>query len=63
MKFSKDGISLTDDKIKALKEAKLPKTQSELRSFLGFANFCSESIPQLALNASLLWKLTHKNHP
>jgi hypothetical protein len=40
MKFSKDGIALTGEKIKALKEAKLPVTQSELRSFLGLANFC-----------------------
>ena len=63
MKFSKEGIAITDEKIKALKEAKLPDTQSELRSFLGFANFCSDSIPELAINAKLLWKMTHNNKP
>ncbi len=63
MKFSKDGISITDEKVKALKEAKLPNTQSELRSFLGFVNYCSGSIPDLAINASVLWKMTHNNRP
>ena len=63
MKFSSEGISITDEKVKALKEAKLPITQSELRSFLGFANFCSDSIPELAINARLLWKMTHSNKP
>jgi hypothetical protein len=63
MKFSKEGISITDEKIKALKEANLPVTQSELRSFLGFATFCSDSIPELAINTSSLWKLTHTGKP
>jgi hypothetical protein len=61
MKFSKDDITLTDEKIKALKEAKLPVTQSELRSFLGLANFCSASITELAINTSELWRMTHNN--
>ena len=63
MKFSKDGIALTDEKIRALKEAKLPITQSELRSFLGLANFCSPSIPELAINTNEFWKMTHNNKP
>ena len=63
MKFSKDGIALTDEKIRALKEAKLPITQSELRSFLGLVKFWSTSIPELAINTNELWKMTHYNKP
>ena len=63
MKFSKDGIALTDEKIRALKEAILPVTQSEFRSFLGLANFCSPSILELAINTNELWKMTHNNKP
>ena len=63
MKFSKNGVAITDEKIRALKEAKLPSTQSELRSFLGFVNFCSNSIPELAINAKSLWQMTHNNKP
>ena len=63
MKFSKDGNALTNEKINALKEAKLPVTQSELRSFLGLTNFCSASIPELAINTSELWRMTHNNKP
>jgi hypothetical protein len=63
MKFSKDGEALTDEKIKAFKEAKLPITQSEFRNFRGLANFCSASLPELAINTSQLRKMTHNNKP
>ena len=56
MKFSQEGLALTDSKIKALKEAPLPSTQSELRSFLGLSTYCSKSIPNLASISDLLWK-------
>jgi hypothetical protein len=37
MRFSDQGIALTEHKIKALKETKQPNSSSELRSFLGLA--------------------------
>jgi hypothetical protein len=44
LKFSADGISLTDEKIKALKEATAPVTVSELNSYMGLAVFASRFI-------------------
>ncbi len=35
LNFSQNGISITEQKLKELREAKSPKTASELRSFLG----------------------------
>ena len=58
--FSKGGISVEDTKVKALKEAPAPKNPSELRSFLGLANYCSCFIPNLATLAKPLRKLTNK---
>lgn len=58
LKFSKDGIAITESKIKALKDAKAPNTASELRSFLGLATYCSRSIPKFAEKSSKLWALT-----
>lgn len=58
LQFSSNGISITESKIKALRDAERPKTQSELRSFLGLANYCSRSIPNLAQKSDLLWQLT-----
>ena len=63
IKFTQEGIQITEEKVKALREAKLPVTQSELRSFLGLANFCSNSIPLLAVNSIKLWQKTHKKQP
>ena len=60
LKFTTEGIALTDEKIRALKEASLPKTQSELRSFLGLASYCSRSIPNFASISHLLWRMTRK---
>jgi hypothetical protein len=58
--FSKDGISIQDSKLRALKDAKPPKTVSELRSILGLANYCSCFIPNLASLAKPLRALTKK---
>ena len=30
---------------------------------MGFVNFCSNSIPELAINAKSLWQMTHNNKP
>jgi hypothetical protein len=46
--FSAKGLSITEDKIKALTEAEAPKSKSELRSYLGLAAFCGKSIVNLA---------------
>ena len=60
MKFSAEGIALTDARIKALRDAKKPETQSELRSFLGLASYCSRSIPNFYCTAASLYKMTRQ---
>jgi len=42
-------------------QAPRPKDQSELRSFLGLAQYCSRFIRRFAIIASPLWDLT-KSH-
>jgi hypothetical protein len=44
---SKEGISLSHDKISVITNARELKTVSEVRSFLGLANFCSGFLPDL----------------
>ena len=59
--FSSDGLSPAPDKIKALKEATLPQTAAEVRSFLGMANFSSYFIPNYSITTAPLRALTKKN--
>lgn len=46
--ISKEGISPSHDKVSAIKNAREPKTASEVRSFLGLVNFCARFLPDLA---------------
>ena len=61
LSFSKDGISIHSDKIDALQNAKQPKNQGELRSFLGLASYCSRFIKDFATVVQPLRQLTKKN--
>jgi hypothetical protein len=63
LKFSAEGVSLTDAKMRALKEAKESSAPSELRSFLGLAVFCGKHIPKLASIAKPLWDLLRDAKP
>ena len=60
LKLSKDGVAISDEKVKALKEAAPPKSASELRSSLGLSIWCSFHIPDLATIAQPLWDLTRE---
>ena len=46
---------MSDEKVKAIVNAPLPKDRSEV---LGLAQFCAEFIPNFASSTSLLWDLT-----
>ena len=59
--FSPDGISPDPEKIDALQHAEPPTSKTELRSFLGMANYSAEFIKDYAMLTSDLRKLTHKN--
>ena len=49
LNFNSKGVSLKEDKIKALKEFKTPKDAAELQSFLGLSVYASRWIPDLQL--------------
>ena len=55
------GIGPADAKVKAVFEAREPRTLAEVRSFLGLVNYSSRFIPDLATIAAPLRKLTRKN--
>lgn len=61
--ISEKGIGPTEEKVRAVVNAREPKTASEVRSFLGLVNFCSRFIPDLATTAEPLRKLTRTNTP
>lgn len=61
LRISKDGVSPTEDRCEALKNAKAPSNAKELHSFLGLAQYSSRFIPDFATIAAPLWALTKKN--
>ena len=61
MKFTPNGISLTDEKINALLQASNPKTVGELNSFLGLVSYCSRYIPHQATITEPLRLLCRKD--
>ena len=63
MVLSGNGISCTEEKVKAVKEAREPRTVSETRSFLGLVNYCGRFIPDLATVSETLRRLTKSGTP
>ena len=59
--FSAKGISPAPSKVNALKSASLPRNASEIRSFLGMAQYSSRFIYDYATISEPLRKLTHKD--
>ena len=59
--LSEKGIGPTEEKVKAVSDAREPENASEVRSFLGLVNFCARFIPDLATTADPLRKLTRQN--
>ena len=62
-RLSESGIAPTDEKIKAVQNAKTPENVAEVRSFLGLVGFCSAYIDNLAHIEQPLRKLTRLNEP
>ena len=55
------GVGPSDVKVKAVVEAREPKTSAEVRSFLGLVNYSARFIPDLATISAPLRELTKKN--
>ena len=63
LRFTKDGVSPTADRVKALKECKEPTDVKALRSFLCTVIWSSRFILNLCTLAEPLWRLTKDKVP
>ncbi|MCO5553758.1 hypothetical protein L7F22_007284 [Adiantum nelumboides] len=57
---SKDGIEMTQEKIKAIQEAVAPTNAGEVSSLLGYVNFYRRFVAKLVKLASSMYALTKK---
>ncbi|XP_057954124.1 uncharacterized protein LOC131148417 [Malania oleifera] len=60
---SEKGIEVDPDKIKAIREMPSPKTEKEVRSFLGQLNYIARFISQLTATCEPIFKLLKKDNP
>ena len=63
MLLSEKGIGPTADHVKAVLEAEEPKSMSDVRSFLGLANYSSRFIPHFATLSEPPRRLTRRETP
>ena len=63
MLLSEKGIGPTEERVRAILEAREPENITELRSFLGLANYSSRFIPHFATLTEPLRRLTRKDTP
>ena len=62
-RIERGTISAIEDNVSRILEAPRPRTKTELRSFLGLANFYRSYIPNFAAVAVALTDLTRKGQP
>ena len=60
--LSKHGVGPTEEKVRAVHEAKAPTGVAELRSFLGLISFSSRFLPNFATTAEPLRRLTRQDN-
>ena len=53
-----EGLQVSKRRVEAIVDAPRPQNQSEVRSFLGSAQFCAKFIPGFSTKSSPLWDLT-----
>ena len=58
--ISDSGISIDNDKVKAIQSMPSPKNVKELRKFLGMINYLAKFIKNLSDEAMILRELDHK---
>ena len=59
---SKRGIEVDPDKVKAIQEMPIPRTETERRGFLGRINYIARFISNLTATCKPIFKLLKKNH-
>ena len=60
---SERGIEVDPDKIKAIQEIPMPKTEKDVRGFIGKMQYISRFIAKLTMICDLVFKLLRKNQP
>ena len=60
-KINQDGITPKQDKLESIKKLETPKTEKELKSFLGAIQYLSKYIENLSANTDFLRQLLKKN--
>ena len=63
MLLSEKGVGPTEERVQAILETREPENVTELRSFLGLANYSSRFIPHFATLTEPLRRLTKKDVP
>ena len=63
IKLSVEGISPTEEKVNAIKDALTPENNTQLPAFLGMLNYHRKFIPNLSTILHPLNQLLQKNHP
>jgi hypothetical protein len=63
VELSAKGISPTEEKVKAIKDAPTPENSTQLRAFLGMVNYHRKFIPNLSIILHPLNQLLQKNQP
>ena len=58
-----DGLQVSKKRVEAIVSAPRPQNQSEVRSFLGSAQFCAKFVPGFSTISSPLWELTCTGKP
>ena len=58
---SQKGIEVDPEKVKAILEMPKPRTEKQVRGFLGRMNYIARFISQLTTTCEPLFKLLHKN--
>ena len=61
--FSKQGISLSETKVQAIRDAPEPTNVTELKAFLGLLNYYGRFLPNLLETLHPLYALLGKNRP
>ncbi|KAJ8411636.1 hypothetical protein AAFF_G00164440 [Aldrovandia affinis] len=61
--LSEKGIGPTEERVRAVAEAREPENAAEVRSFLGLVGYSSRFIPQFATLSEPLRRLTRKDTP
>lgn len=62
-RLTSDGVTVTDNKVEAVKNFREPRTPAEISSFLGLVNFVGRFIPNLSTVTEPLRRLLKKEVP